>query len=521
MHRKITARIKFVGVLSIALLIIVCLQSCKKDKEATTDTVTLVSFGPTGVKHGEEIRFIGTQLDKVTQIKFTGSNATVDKAAFTTQSSTLITLIVPQGAERGRVTLVTSLGEIVSKALFDLNVLPVISSITAEARPGATIALKGSYLNWVTAVTFTDEKVVSNFESQKFDELVVKVPEEAKTGTLVINYSGTDEDKFETETAVKVTLPIISAITPALAKHAENVTLTGTNLDLIEKVYFNNVSAAVTDFVSQSTTQLVLKVPGATKKGKIKVEVASGVQTESAGELDIVMPAISAMAPNPVEPGTNLTISGTNLNLVTGIRFENVTSPVTNFVSQSASQIVVKIPTGIANGLVTLTVLNSSLTVQSADLLKIAGSAPPPTIAFHLYNDAVVNWNGWIGDGWGGTKDYANTTPVRVGTKSIKVVYNAGSWGSPIQLGAGTIPLTPYTMFKISVYPTAATAGMTLNVQFNGSGGYSLKLDKAGEWKDYAIPLSSITSQTTLTQLIIQDAQGVGGTIYVDEIGLN
>ncbi len=139
MHRKITARIKFVGVLSIALLIIVCLQSCKKDKEATTDTVTLVSFGPTGVKHGEEIRFIGTQLDKVTQIKFTGSNATVDKAAFTTQSSTLITLIVPQGAERGRVTLVTSLGEIVSKALFDLNVLPVISSITAEARPGATI----------------------------------------------------------------------------------------------------------------------------------------------------------------------------------------------------------------------------------------------------------------------------------------------------------------------------------------------------------------------------------------------
>lgn len=233
------------------------------------------------------------------------------------------------------------------------------------------------------------------------------------------------------------------------------------------------------------------------------------------------MPVITAMSPNPVDPGTNLTITGTNLNLVTAILFENITNPVTSFVSQASTQIVVKIPTGIANGLVTLRVANSSLVVRSGTVLEIAGAAPPPTIALHLYDDALVNWNGWLGDGWGGTRDYANTTPVRVGSRSVKVTYNAGSWGSPIQLGGGSMSLAGYTMLKLSVYPTAGTAEMTVNIQFNGSGGYALKLGKAGEWTDFAIPISSLTSDATVAQITMQDAQGVGGIIYVDEIGLN
>lgn len=494
--------------------------SCSKDDDGTnTSGVQLLSFGPTGVKHGEEIKFVGHNLNRVDAIAFAGTNAVVEKTAFKSQSGTLITLVVPQAAERGRVTLKTSDGDIVSKAMFDLGVGATVTSLTEEARPGANISIKGTYLNWVTSVTFSDERVVTQFVSKSFDELVVTVPDSAKTGPLIIAYSGTEGGDFETGQILNVTLPRINTIAPALVKHADNITLTGTNLDLVKKIYFNNVAAAVTQFVSQTATQIVVKVPGATTKGVIKLEAASGVQTQSAAELDIIMPAITNMAPNPVEPGANLTITGTNLNLVTGILFENVTNAVTTFVSQSATQIVVKIPTGIANGLVTLQVVNSSLTAKSPNLLQIAGAAPPPTIAFHIYNDAVVNWNGWVGDGWGGTKDYNNSTPVRVGTKSIKVVYT-GSWGAPIQLGSGNINIAPYTMFKLSVYATAETAGMNVTVQFNGSGGYSLKLGKAGEWTDHAIPISSITSSTTVTDIIIQN-NSVSGTIYVDEMGFN
>lgn len=509
------------SLLAFLLLAVLGLSCSKDDDNNGPSQVQLLSFGPTGVKPGEEIKFIGHHLDRVSAIIFTGANAVVDKAAFKSQSGTLITLVVPQAAERGRVTLKTSDGDIISKAQFDMGVGATVTSVTEEARPGANITIRGTFLNWVHAITFPDDRLVAQFVSKTFDEIVVRVPDSAKSGPLVIAYSGTDGDDFETEQELRVTLPLISSIAPATAKHADNITLTGTDLDLVKKIYFNGVTAAVTDFVSQSATQIVVKVPGATIRGKINLEAASGVQTESSGELGITLPAITNMAPNPVDPGANLTVTGTNLHLVTGILFENVTNAVTTFVSHSATQIVVKIPAGIANGLITLLVANSSLNVKSPNVLQIAGAAPPPTIALHLYNDAVVNWNGWVGDGWGGSRDYANTTPVRVGTNSIKVTYNAGSWGSPIQLGGGSMNLAGYTMFKLSVYPTAATAGMTVNVQFDGNSAYSLKLGKAGEWTDHAIPLSNLTSAGTVSQITVQDAAGAGGVIYVDEIGLN
>src|SRR5690606_21945894 len=270
------------------------LPSCNKDKDGvSTSAVELLSFGPTGVQHGEEISFIGHNLDRVTAIIFAGTNAVVDQSAFTSQSSTLIKLVVPQAAERGRVTLKTSGGDIVSKAMFDLGVGATITALTGEARPGTNITINGTFLNWVTSVTFADGKEVDAFVSQKFDELVVTVPEDAKTGPLVIAYSGTEAGDFETDLVLNVTLPLATAIAPSSTKHAANITLTGTDLDLVKKIYFTNVTDAVTSFVSQSATQIVVQVPAAAKDGTLKLEAASGVQTESSAALSMILPAIT------------------------------------------------------------------------------------------------------------------------------------------------------------------------------------------------------------------------------------
>lgn len=602
--------------ITILFLVIFTFFSCgKDDEELTTSSVELYSFGPTGVKHGEEISFIGANLDKVTAVEFAGTAAIVDKAAFTKQTAALITLVVPQAAERGRVILKTSSGDIISKSMFDMGVGATVTSVTGEARPGANITIHGTFLNWVTSVTFADDKLVEDFVSKKFDELVITVPADAKTGSLLIVYSGTEAGDFETTeiltvilplattfspAAVKhgdnvtikgtdldlvkkiifpgvadavtefvsqsaaelvvtvpggatkgklaleaasglqstsqvdldIILPVATAIAPAAVKHAENITITGTNMDLVKSVYFTNQSEPVTVFVSQSATQLVLKVPAGAKSGKIKLAVASGVQTESVSEVNITLPVITAVAPNPVAPGSELTITGTNLDLATSVALENV-APVASaaFISQSATTIVVVVPAGTARGKVRLGVKNATVLAESSATLEISGAAPPPQIAYYVYNDELVNgfskWGGW---GSGNSSDLDNGSPVRIGDKSIKVV-NGDAWGAALQLGGGSLDFGTYTLFKFSVYCTPEAAGKRVSIRLidpylsgdsdGNANTYAFTFGEAGKWHDIAIPLASFSKADVAKGVKEISFQQMDGdfTVYLDEIG--
>jgi hypothetical protein len=499
------------------------LFSCKKDEAKNSGMVELISFGPTGAKHGDTIRFFGNNLDKVTAVQFSGTNAVVEQKDFKQQTTELILLVVPAAAEKGFVTLKTPSGDVVSKTQFNLSVAPTISAITPpQARPGENITITGNFLNWVNKVTFARDKVVTTFVSKSLNQLVVKVPDDAQTGPLVLFYQGTDSSFVQTTDTLKVSLPTITGMSPNPVKHAEDVTFTGTNLDLTTKVIFTGVATPVTTFVSKSATQLVVKVPGAAQKGKITLEAASGIRTTSSADLTITLPAITTMAPNPVDPGTNLTISGTNLDLVSSITFQNAPA-VTSFVSKSATQIVVTVPMGVLRGKVTFGVMNSTVPVQSNDVLEVTGAVPPPIISFPIYNDAVTsNWNGWIGGGWGGTSNRDNAAPVREGLKSIKIDY-VGGYGSPFQIGGANISLSSYTTFKFSIYGAPGSNGKSMQVKFNGNNGpaYSFSVVE-GKWTDYAVPLSSLTGVTALTEVWIQELTGNGGfTVYADAIGLN
>ncbi len=493
--------------------------ACKKDSsEADSGVTELLSFGPTGAQPGDTIRFFGDNMDKVTQIDFTGASVTSD--AFISKTKTEIWVIVPTETEKGYVTLKTPSGDITSKTQFNIAVAAVVSSITDVVRPGGSVTIKGDYLNWVTAVTFSDGKMVTGFVSQSKTELQVTVPEDAQTGTLVLAYGGTDSSFVETTDTLHVTLPMATALSPNPIKHADELTITGTDLDLAKKIYFTGVAAAVTDFVSQNATQIVVKIPASTVDGKITLEAASGVKTTSSVDLNILMPSVTDMQPNPVDPEANLTITGTNLDLVSAIAFQNA-DPVTTFVSQAATQIIVKVPKGVTEGKITLSVMNSTLTVQSPVVLKINGAVPPPVIALPFYTDAVTsNWNGWVGNGWGGDKDYSNTTPVREGDHSIKIDY-VGGWGSPMQLGGANVSTTGYTTFKISIYGGPGSNGLKVNLGINGSDSYTITLVE-GKWTDYQIPVSDLTTSGTITDIILKEYNGTGGfTVYVDDIGLN
>ena len=608
----------------IALVLSIGIASCdKNDSDATSsDKVELLSFGPTGAKHGDTIRFIGHNLNQVTAIEFTGgAAAAVKQSDFKQQTSDLIKVVVPQAAEKGYVTLKTPQGDIVTKTQFNLDVLTTITSMTAQARPGENITINGTYLNWVDRITFNRDKLVQTFVTKTFNQLVVKIPDDAQTGPLILHYTGTDSADIQTVDTLKVKLPLITSLSPNPVKPLTNVTITGTDLDLTKKVIFNGAAAvttfvsqtatqlvvkvpetakkakltleaasgvqttsandldivlpvitsftpspinlgasltingtdldlvkkvifsgvapAVTTFTSQSATQIVLNVPAGSRKGKIKLEAASTVQTTSANDLDVILPAITSFTPSPVTPGNNLTINGTKLDMVTAVAFVNA-SAVTTFVSQTPTQIVVTVPVGVLRGKITLRISNPTDTIQSADILEISGAAPPPVVALPFYNDAVTaNWNGWLGGGWGGTKDLANTTPVREGSKSCTINY-VGGWGSPLQLGGANINMSSYTTFKISIFGGVGTAGKKVNIVFNGNNtvgngipagsinsvsNYTITLGPEGQWADYAIPFASFsagTSTTKLEEIWVQEYNGTGGfIIYIDAMGLN
>ena len=504
------------------------LTSCnKKDNNSTSSKPALFSFGPTGSKIGDTLRFIGVNLDKVTSIKFTGDSATatIDQKNFKSQSSTEIRVLVPSGAEKGYVTLKTPDGNIITKTQLNLSVLVTETSMTKQARPGENITINGDYLNWVDKVTFQKNKSVTNFVSKTKNQLVVTIPADAQNGPLDLHYGGTDSADLVTKDTLFVTLPMAVSFSPNPVKHNTKDTITGTDLDLTKKVWLTGVSNPITSFVSQSATQLVINVDSSTQSGPVKLEAASGVQTTSSTDLNVLLPTINSdstgLTPNPIDPNSYLTINGTNLDLVTSVTFENAPA-VTSFVSQSPTQIVVQVPSGVLRGQVTLGVLNSSLKVKSPNILEINGAVPPPTIAFPIYLDAVTsNWNGWVGNGWGGNKDYANSSPTREGSKSIRIDY-VGGYGSPLQLGGANVDLTPYTTFKISIFGAPGSGGKNVTIAFNTANGKYVLQVVEGKWTDYVIPISTLTSSTTLTDIWVQEYSGTGGfTIYVDAMGLN
>ncbi len=373
-NMKFFIAIAMMGALSTGLLF----TSCNKDDDdAGKNLIVLESFGPSPALRGGQLKFIGQNLDQVTAIVLSDN---VEVTSFVTKTAELIEVLVPEATVDGPVTLKTPQGNITSRSILTISEPISITSISpAEVRPGDVVTIEGDYLNLISGVIFTANVGVGDtaFVSQSKEKIEVVVPEAAKTGFVTVSNGELDPILVTSEVELVVTLPTITELAPNPVKAGTNLTITGTDLDLTKEIVFGGGNR-ITDFVSQAMDKIEVAVPADAKDGNIKLVVASLVEVESANELVMAVPTISGVTPNPVKNGQNVTVTGTDLDLVTRVSFGG--DKEGTVVTQSATEMEVTVPIDATEAVVTFATA-ADKTVTSADALTlvkptISGLAP-------------------------------------------------------------------------------------------------------------------------------------------------
>ena len=396
--------------------------------------------------------------------------------------------------------------------------IPTISAVyPSSGIANAPVVIKGLNLKNVTRVQF-GTRVVTNYNpSGNTDSSInVLVPDSMALGETFIQVYVSDGAGYA---ALKFTVlltppvPKIYSVTPTTALPGDVLTITGVNFSLVRSVKFAGVAASFSP-TADTNTSMKVTIPWNAAGGNQFITLTNTNGADSIAFNVDLKPVITSFSPTSVHAGDFTTVKGLRFNGATSVKLGSM---VTVYTVLNDSTISLTVPAGALSGNVTIITPNGTGVSGSALTVLVAG------IAFPIWDEALSsNWNGWIGGGWGGSYDQANTSPVRTGAKSLKITYSP-QWGVPYQLGGATIPLAAYTTFKISIFGGPGTNGKRVNIGFNEQDGKTIDIVE-GVWTDYTNPHSDISAATTLTHLYLKEYSGVAGPdyiIYVDDMGLN
>lgn len=342
-------------------------NSCKSEEPDAT-AIKLNAFGPSPALRGGDLKFIGTNMDKVTSVVLPGNEEITE---ITKTGTTEISISVPQDAKPGTLTLKTPQGDIVTKTPLTFTEPILITSFSpATVKAGDVLTINGDYLNLIKQVIFSDGVVADStaFGTRTRKQLTVTVPAEAKTGKVAISNGAAIPVLVYTASELQVTLPTITALAPNPVKAGTALQITGTNFQLVKSIIFTD-GLTVTNFtLNADKTGITVTVPATAKDGKVTLVAKSGVQVQSASSLTLVAPTITSVAPNPAKNGATLTVTGTDLDLVTGATFGG--SVAGTISTQSATSLVLTVPLTAVDGPVVLST-NSGKTVSSAAITYV------------------------------------------------------------------------------------------------------------------------------------------------------
>lgn len=451
-----------------------CNDEDNLDTNQYVGDVSLESFGPCPVLRGGTLHFYGKNLEQITEVDLPEADPITQIEVVKSGSQSEITIQVPkEKCGPGKVTLKTATGkELTSVTPVTYREDIVVSGFyvgddtnNKVGSVGDVVTIKGDYLNLFHGVIFTDKDTIREDQFIKHDRYTIQVaiPVEAKTGKIKLTDLAETPVELETEDILTVNLPTAASIDNTNPKAGQAITITGESLSQIAGVKFTGDPNVITDFtVSADGKSLSVVVPIKATDGEVTLVTKSGVEIP-AGSITTVVPTNLTAAPSPVKNGNNLTISGKDLDLVTGVSFAN-DDTLRTLESQTSTQIVVKVPTKAQDGDAVLHLANGKTVGVAITLVKpeVTSVTPASVVAgnqvmFRGTDLDLVESVSFPGDVTL-TADAAKTriTASAIGTVVPEAAYGSGA---TLNLKNGTKVAVPASLLTIVAATTPAVNG--------------------------------------------------------------
>lgn len=369
----------------VVALVGLSLTACNDGDALSTDQygndISLQSFGPCPVLRGGTLYLYGTNLDQIESVNLPGADPITAYEILQSGYNSKISIQVPaEKCETGQIVLktkkggeITSVSPITYREDIEITKFFVGNEGTMVGNVGDVVTIKGDYLNLMHGVIFAGSDTIKEAEFVGHDRytIQVKIPVEARTGVITLTDTLKDGTSLETKEELTINTPEATPIENRNIKAGEILSIKGSAFDQIASVKFEGATVDAADFKSQSATEITVAVPVKATDGTFYVVTKSGVEVP-VGNIITVVPTQLVATPNPVKNGAEITITGKDMDLITGIAFPNAKESKLNKVE--TTKVTSTVPEDAQKGDITLSLDNGKTVVVAYTLVE-------PTVA--------------------------------------------------------------------------------------------------------------------------------------------
>lgn len=370
----------------VVALVGLSLTACSDGDDLSTDQygndISLQSFGPCPVLRGGTLYLYGTNLDQIESVNLPGADPITAYEILQSGYNSKISIQVPaEKCEPGQIVLktkkggeITSVSPITYREDIEITKFFVGSEGSMVGNVGDVVTIKGDYLNLMHGVIFAGSDTIKEAEFVGHDRytIQVKIPAEARTGVITLTDTIKDGTSLETKEELTINTPEATPIKDRNIKAGEVLSIKGASFDQIVSVKFEGATVDATDFESQSAAEITVAVPAKATDGTFYVVTKSGIEVP-VGNIITVVPTQLVATPNPVKNGAEITITGKDMDLITGIAFPNAAASQLNKVE--TTKVTATVPedaqesTKDANGII-LSLANGKTVTVAYTLVK-------------------------------------------------------------------------------------------------------------------------------------------------------